>query len=40
MARLKDYYKSEVASKLMEKFNYKSPMQIPITLSRPATPPS
>ena len=29
MARLKDYYKSEVASKLMEKFNYKSPMQIP-----------
>ena len=29
MARLKDYYKSEVAPALMKKFNYKSPMQIP-----------
>ena len=29
MARLKDFYKSEAAPKLMEKFNYKSPMQIP-----------
>ena len=29
MARLKEMYKSEVAPKLMEKFNYKSPMQIP-----------
>ncbi len=29
MARLKEYYKSDVAPKLMEKFAYKSPMQIP-----------
>ena len=29
MARLKDYYKSEVAPALMSKFNYKSTMQIP-----------
>ena len=29
MARLKDYYKAEVAPQLMKKFNYKSPMQIP-----------
>ena len=29
MARLRDYYKSEVAPALMKKFNYKSPMQIP-----------
>ncbi len=29
MARLKDYYKNEVAPALMKKFNYKSPMQIP-----------
>ena len=29
MARLKEYYKSEVAPALMKKFNYKSPMQIP-----------
>ena len=29
MARLKEFYKSDVAPKLMEKFNYKSPMQIP-----------
>ena len=29
MARLKDYYKSEVAPALMKKFSYKSPMQIP-----------
>lgn len=29
MARLKDYYKLEVAPALMKKFNYKSPMQIP-----------
>ena len=29
MARLKDYYKSEVAPALMKKFEYKSPMQIP-----------
>ena len=29
MARLKDYYKSEVAPALMKKFNYKSVMQIP-----------
>ena len=29
MARLKDRYKNEVASALMKKFNYKSPMQIP-----------
>ena len=29
MARLRDYYKSEVAPALMNKFNYKSPMQIP-----------
>ena len=29
MARLKDYYKSEVAPALMKKFAYKSPMQIP-----------
>jgi len=29
MARLKEFYKSEVAPKLMEKFSYKSPMQIP-----------
>ena len=29
MARMKDYYKSEVAPALMEKFGYKSPMQIP-----------
>ncbi len=28
-ARLKEYYKSEVAPALMKKFNYKSPMQIP-----------
>ena len=29
MARLKDYYKAEVAPALMKKFSYKSPMQIP-----------
>ena len=29
MARLKDYYRSEVAPALMKKFAYKSPMQIP-----------
>ena len=29
MARLKDYYKSEVVSALQTKFNYKSVMQIP-----------
>ena len=29
MSRLKDLYKSEVAPQLMNKFNYKSPMQIP-----------
>ena len=29
MARLKEYYKSEVAPALMKKFNYSSPMQIP-----------
>ncbi|MDR2654987.1 MAG: 50S ribosomal protein L5 [Oscillospiraceae bacterium] len=29
MARLKDYYASEVAPALMKKFNYKSVMQIP-----------
>jgi len=29
MARLKEFYKNEAAPKLMEKFNYKSPMQIP-----------
>ena len=29
MARLRDLYKSEVAPALMNKFNYKSPMQIP-----------
>ena len=29
MARLKDFYKSEVAPALMNKFSYKSVMQIP-----------
>ena len=29
MARLKDFYKNEVAPALMKKYNYKSPMQIP-----------
>lgn len=29
MARLKEYYKNEVAPALMKKFSYKSPMQIP-----------
>ena len=29
MARLKEFYKSEVAPALMTKFGYKSPMQIP-----------
>ncbi len=29
MARMKEFYKSEVAPKLMEKFGYKSVMQIP-----------
>ena len=29
MARLRDYYKSDVAPALMKKFEYKSPMQIP-----------
>ena len=29
MARLRDYYKSEVAPALMKKYNYKSVMQIP-----------
>ncbi len=29
MARLKEFYKSEVAPALMKKFNYDSPMQIP-----------
>ena len=29
MARLKDFYKNEVAPALMKKFEYKSPMQIP-----------
>lgn len=29
MARLKDYYKNEVAPAMMKKFNYKSTMQIP-----------
>ena len=29
MARMKDYYKSEVAPALMDKFGYKSTMQIP-----------
>ncbi|MBQ6000780.1 MAG: 50S ribosomal protein L5 [Clostridia bacterium] len=29
MARLKDFYKNEVAPALMKKFAYKSPMQIP-----------
>jgi len=29
MARMKDYYKSDVAPALMEKFGYKSTMQIP-----------
>ncbi len=28
-ARLKEYYKNEVASELMKKFGYKSPMEIP-----------
>lgn len=29
MARLKEYYRQEVAPALMKKFSYKSPMQIP-----------
>lgn len=29
MARLKEYYKTEVAPAIMKKFSYKSPMQIP-----------
>ena len=29
MARLRDYYKNEVAPALISKFGYKSPMQIP-----------
>ncbi len=29
MARLKDFYRNDVAPQLMSKFNYKSPMQIP-----------
>ena len=29
MARLKDYYKNDVAPALMKKFSYKSVMQIP-----------
>ena len=29
MARLRDYYKSDIAPALMKKFTYKSPMQIP-----------
>ena len=29
MARLKEFYKAEVAPALMKKFEYKSPMQIP-----------
>ena len=29
MARMKEFYKSEVAPALMERFGYKSPMQIP-----------
>ena len=29
MARLREYYKNEVAPALMKKFEYKSPMQIP-----------
>jgi large subunit ribosomal protein L5 len=29
MARLKDYYKSDVAPALMKKFSYKSVMQVP-----------
>ena len=29
MARLKEFYTSEVAPAMMKKFNYKSPMQIP-----------
>ncbi len=29
MARLKEFYKNDVAPQLMSKFNYKSPMQIP-----------
>lgn len=29
MARLKEFYKAEVAPALMKKFSYKSPMQIP-----------
>lgn len=29
MARLKEYYKTEVAPALMKKFGYKSPMQVP-----------
>ena len=29
MARLKDRYKNEVVPALQEKFNYKSPMQVP-----------
>ena len=29
MARLRDYYKAEVAPALMKKFEYKSPMQSP-----------
>ena len=29
MARLKDFYKDEVAPALMKKFEYKSSMQIP-----------
>ena len=29
MARLREFYKAEVAPALMKKFEYKSPMQIP-----------
>ena len=29
MSRLRDYYNQEVVSSLQEKFNYKSPMQVP-----------
>lgn len=29
MARLQEFYKSDVAPALMKKFAYKSPMQIP-----------
>ena len=29
MARLKEFYKSDVAPAMMKKYNYKSPMQIP-----------